>query len=106
MELMDGGLFDLEDPMNPEEELRTPMTSVQRQMIRELFAQIGVTDAHGQFQLVADLTGVRITSVGDLEVAAANVLIRQLKGRVANMSRANTGDAWADREEDTWIDRL
>ena len=92
--------------MNPGEELRTPMTSVQRQMIRELFAQIGVTDAHGQFQLVADMTGVRITSVGDLELAAANVLIRQLKGRVANMSRASTGDAWADREEDTWIDRL
>jgi DNA polymerase-3 subunit epsilon len=82
------------------------MTSLQRQMIRELFAQLGVTDARSQFEKVAELTGVRIASVTELEVAPASVLIHRLKGRVASSGRANTGNAWADRDEDTWIDRL
>lgn len=107
MEAMDGGLFDLEDSAPTEaQSAPTPMTALQRQTIRELFAQIGVADARAQFDIVAELTGIRITSVGDLEVGPANVLIQMLCGRATRSGHANTGNAWADREEDTWIDRL
>jgi len=101
------GLFDIGEPL-PEgtSEKRTAMTQVQRQMIRELFAQMNVTDARDQFRIVADLTGVRINSVSELEVTPANVLIRQLKSHVTRAGRGNTGNAWADREDETWIDRL
>lgn len=104
---MDGGLFDLDDSVPAEEQAApTPMTAVQRETIRELFAQIGVIDARAQFDIVAELTGVRITSVAALEVGPANVLIQMLRGRAARSGHVNTGNAWADREEDTWIDRL
>lgn len=100
------GLFDFEEPA-PQPEVRpAPMTPLQRQMIRDLFAQLGVAEARDQFDMVADLTGVRIAAVTDLEVAPANVLIHQLKGRVSSIGRTNTGNAWADRDDDTWIDRL
>jgi hypothetical protein len=107
MEVMDGGLFDLDDSVRAEEPATpTPMTALQRKTIRELFAQIGVVDARAQFDVVAELTGVRITSVAELEVGPANMLIQMLRGRAARSGHANTGNAWADREEDTWIDRL
>lgn len=104
---MDSGLFDLDDQMPLKEEpASSPLSPTQRQTIRELFAQLGVTDARAQFDMVAELTGVRITSVKDLEAGPANVLMQMLRGRIARSGRANTGNAWADREEDTWIDRL
>jgi len=107
MEAMDGGLFDLDDVVPTEEQAApTPMTALQRQTISELFAQVGVVDADAQFDIVAELTGVRITSVAQLEVGQANVLIQMLRGRAARSGHVNTGNAWADREEDTWIDRL
>ena len=104
---MDGGLFDLEDPVSDGvEPAPAPMTSTQRQTIRDLFEQLGVTDARSQFNVVAELVGVRITSVAQLEVGPANVLIQMLRGRAARSGHARTGNAWADRTEDTWIDRL
>ncbi len=104
---MEDGLFNLVDPMTQNEE-RAPisLSLKQRQAIRELFAQLGVTDARAQFDMVAELTGVRIASVVELEAETANVLLHMLRGRVASSGRANTGNAWADRDEDTWIDRL
>lgn len=55
---MDHGLFNLDDPA-PRNEERAPMplSPTQRQAIRELFAQLGVTDARAQFDMVAELTG-------------------------------------------------
>ena len=82
------------------------LNSVQRDAIRELFAKIGVVSAREQFDIVAELTGVRIASVAELESGPASVLIQMLRGRAARSGRASTGNAWADREEDTWIDRL
>lgn len=107
MEPMDGGLFDLEDPVsNGPEPAPAPMTSIQRQTIRGLFEHLGVADARSQFDVVAELTGVQITSVGQLEADKASLLIHMLNGRASRSHRVNTGNAWADREEDTWIDRL
>lgn len=104
---MDGGLFDLEVPVSDgAEPAPAPMTSIQRQTIRDLFEQLGVTDARSQFDVVAELAGVRITSVAQLEVGPANVLIQMLRGRAARSGHASTGNTWADRTEDTWIDRL
>lgn len=104
---MDSGLFDLDDSAPAEKQTApNPMTALQRRTIRELFAQIGVSDARAQFDIVAELTGVRITSVAELEVGPANVLIQMLRGRAARSGHVNTGNAWADRDEETWIDRL
>lgn len=104
---MDSGLFDLDDPgAQNEAPPSSPMSPIQRQRIRELFAQLGVADARAQFDMVAELTGTRIASVAELDAGTANVLLQMLRGRVARSGRANTGNAWADRDEDTWIDRL
>lgn len=106
MERVEDGLFSIDEPTLDGARETTLMTSVQRRMIRELFAQINVTNARDQFRMVADLTGVSISSVSELDVAAANVLIRQLKSHGSITRRESTGNAWDDRDEETWIDRL
>jgi DNA polymerase-3 subunit epsilon len=83
-----------------------PMTDAQRKLLREGFASLGVSTAREQFALVEELVRVRLERVTDLSESAAQSLIYALRGRVANAGRANTGDSWADRDEDTWIDRL
>ena len=104
---MENGLFNFDAPA-PQDDSPAPMplSPNQRQMIRGLFAELGVTGARAQFDMVAELTGVRIASVAELEAGTANVLLQMLRGRVARAGRSNTGNAWADRDEDTWIDRL
>jgi hypothetical protein len=104
---MDNELFDLAGSHQRLGSVpQSPMTAVQRQAIRELFAKLGITTASEQFSAVADLTGVRVASVAEVKVDTANVLIRSLQGRVARLASGRSGNAWADREEDTWIDRL
>ncbi len=83
-----------------------PMTGEQRSEIRELFAALDVATAARQFQVTAELTGVQITSVGELNAVTAQRLIGALKRRVQSSGRVKTGNSWDDREEDTWIDRL
>lgn len=101
------GLFDLNESAS-QDAVAAPalMTPVQRETIRELFAKIGVTSAREQFDMVAELTGVQISSVAQLEADKANLLIHMLSGRASRAHRVNTGNSWADRDEDTWIDRL
>nr|WP_307333881.1 hypothetical protein [Microbacterium sp. SORGH_AS_1204] len=82
------------------------MTPIQRETIRDLFAKIGVGTARAQFDMVAELTGVQISSVTQLGADKANVLIHMLRGHASRAHHANTGNSWADRDEDTWIDRL
>lgn len=78
----------------------------QRSALRALFEQLGVSDAKGQFQVVEEVTGQRIRSVNELLASNAQVLIHQLPARILNRGKKNTGNAWADRDEDTWIDNL
>ncbi len=99
-------LFD--DEREPEDVPATPamMTESQRAEIRSLFNALGIQTAREQFDFVAEATGTRITSVLELDAPTANVLISRLRGRVAAHGRTFTGNAWEDRTEDTWIDRL
>lgn len=83
-----------------------PMTDSQRSEIRDLFARLDVATAALQFEATAELTGVRINSVGELDAATAHRLIGALKRRVVSSGRVASGNSWDDREEDTWIDRL
>ena len=83
-----------------------PMTDGQRSEIRELFARLDIPTAARQFEVTAELTGVRIASVGELDAASAHRLIGALKRRVVSSGRVTTGNSWDDREEETWIDRL
>lgn len=84
------------------------MRNEQRDEIRSLFASLGLATAREQFELVNVLIGVRLNSVTELAATNASALIHRLRERVDSgpKSKASTGNSWADREEDTWIDRL
>ena len=101
-------LFDFRDDGNPEvgEPLPKSMTDSQRRLIRDAFDLLGLKNAQEQFAVVEELTGVRIHSVRDLQESTAQTLLHFLGNRVKNVNKQDTGDAWADRDEDTWIDKL
>lgn len=82
------------------------MTPSQRSEIRGLFAELEISTAPEQFEVVKELTGHTLSSVGELTAAAAQMLTARLKTRLARRGRTSTGNSWDDREEDTWIDRL
>lgn len=83
-----------------------PMYDSQRAEIRSQFTQLGLATARSQFELVEELIGIRLKSVTELTAADAQQLILRLRGRVSLLSRSSTGNSWADRDEDTWIDKL
>lgn len=83
-----------------------PMTDDQRAQIRGLFTALGMAAASEQFDLVHVLVGIRLNSVADLDSKTAATLIPRLSKRVQSMKRDSTGNSWADREDDTWIDKL
>jgi hypothetical protein len=82
------------------------LTGSQREALRKAFASLGILSARAQFEMVEELTGQRITSVLDLREQHAQTLIHRLADKVNSLERKNTGNAWDDREEDTWIDKL
>lgn len=97
---------DEDDDTEPTSARPLPMTEGQRSEIRGLFARLDVSTAALQLDATAELTGVRISSVGELDAATAHRLIGALKRRVVSSGRVISGNSWDDREEDTWIDRL
>ncbi|GAA4742139.1 hypothetical protein GCM10025783_11810 [Amnibacterium soli] len=82
------------------------MSDRQRESLRAAFAQLGVTAAKDQFALVETLTGQRISSPRELGAQQAQALLIQLRRRSEQAGQTFTGNAWADRQEDTWIDKL
>ncbi|WP_262003568.1 hypothetical protein [Microbacterium sp. Mcb102] len=82
------------------------MTPAQRAELKELFSQLGVSTAAEQFRAVHELTGVRISNVGELQGAHAHRAIEGLRKRVASLGTVRTGNSWDDREEPTWLDNL
>lgn len=82
------------------------MSDATRGQVRQAFAKLGVTTAREQFAVVAELTGQRITSVAELTQRQAQTLLLSLSRRVEATGTRSTGNAWADRAEDTWIDKL
>lgn len=102
-------LFSLLDDNAPDDAspaVPSMMSDSQRSEIRELFGCLGVAGAREQFELVYELTAQRIASVAELDFDTAQTLIRRLRNRVQNLGRANSGNAWDDRPDDTWIDKL
>lgn len=71
-----------------------------------MFFELDMSTAQMQFDVVRELIGIRLASVGDLTAADAQRLIPRLRGRVATLGRASTGNAWDDRDHETWIDRI
>ncbi|MFF2485144.1 hypothetical protein ACFVSU_01985 [Microbacterium sp. NPDC058062] len=99
-------LFD-EQPAVKEARLAPVMMSdAQRKAIRSLFESLQIPTAREQFRIVAEVTGINITSVAELDGATAHRLIERLRTRVANQGRESTGNSWDSRTEATWIDRL
>ncbi|WP_144832551.1 hypothetical protein [Microbacterium sp. BH-3-3-3] len=99
-------LFDFEEPEQPVEPTTYPMTPDQRVVIGGHFRTLGIVDAPTQFEVVAELIGVRISRVQDLTARQAVTLIGRLESRVAAGGRSATGSSWDQRDHDTWIDRL
>jgi hypothetical protein len=83
-----------------------PMTPAQREGIRKAFASLGIADASSQFAIIENLTGQRVTRVHDVTSQRAAALLPLLVARVSSGDRVPTGNAWTDRTEDTWIDKL
>lgn len=81
-----------------------------RAKVRQSFAELEVTTAREQFRMVAELTGQQITSVTEMTQREALRLLLGLSRRIEatriSSGRKSTGNAWADRTEDTWIDKL
>ncbi|WHE37814.1 hypothetical protein [Microbacterium sp. BDGP8] len=82
------------------------MSEATRGQLREAFANLGIVTAREQFTVVAELTGQRITSVGELTQRHAQTLLLRLSRRVDASGARVTGNAWADRTEETWIDKM
>lgn len=82
------------------------MTDSQRTQIRAAFAALGTHRAREQFDVVEQLTGQKISSVTELERRHAHNLILGLQRRLDSIGSQRSGNAWTDREEDTWIDKL
>jgi hypothetical protein len=99
-------LFDEEPSSEDQRSDPVMMSDLQRSEIRSLFESLEVRAARQQFDLVAEITGTKISSVQDLNGATAQRLIGRLRTRVANLGRASTGNSWDDRTEETWIDQL
>lgn len=82
------------------------MSETTRAQVRRAFERLGVTTAREQFVVVAELTGQRITSAAELTQKHAQLLLVRLTRRAESLGTRSTGNAWADREEDTWIDKM
>ena len=99
-------MFAEDEPDAPSEKTVESMTVSQREHLRGLFAQMGAVTAREQFQIVEEITGQRLNSVRDLTARNAQMLLLQLPARIESRGRVLTGNAWTDRVEDTWIDKL
>ena len=97
---------DLPDEQTKPDKAEEKITESQRSVLRVSFSKLGVNDAPGQFALVKELTGQCIKTVQELEARNARILIFRLEEKVRSIGRKSTGNAWDDREEDTWIDKL
>ena len=78
----------------------------QRSVIRDAFGRLGISDAREQFKVVYELTAQQARSPAELQARHAQALISGLADRIRALGVARSGNAWDDREEDTWIDRL
>ena len=99
-------LFDLGGPPAVSSALPLMISSEQRSTIREAFKRLGVLDAPAQFEVVFQLTAQRVRSPDELQASHAQQLILGLSERTRALGTERTGNAWADRDEDTWIDKL
>ncbi|WP_162925029.1 hypothetical protein [Mycetocola zhujimingii] len=106
---MSDALFVFGDPQEPSprgDNPPFPMTDSQRKLIRAAFSRLGIADAKTQLSMVNDLIGVPIRRVTDLTAQSASTLLPLLAARADRNGRPSTGNAWADRPEDTWLDKL
>lgn len=99
-------LFDISDRPDPHPDAPQMITPDQRSAVRNAFAQLGIVDAPAQFEIVYQLTSQRVRSPTELEARHAQILLRGLEERLRSQGIHRTGNAWADRDEETWIDKL
>lgn len=103
---LEPSLFDLGDDLTPPDGAPEMNSVQQRSSVRDVFAALGVSDASAQFEIVHQLTGQRVRSPRELLARYAQVLVARLADRLRTQKVRRTGNAWDDREEDTWIDKL
>ncbi|MBG6058054.1 hypothetical protein RCH16_001252 [Cryobacterium sp. MP_M5] len=99
-------LFDLGNQPGHAATSLAMITPDQRRLIREAFGRLGISDAREQFEVVYELTSQRVSSPTELQARHAQALISGLVDRIRALGIVRSGNAWDDREQETWIDRL
>ena len=99
-------LFNLDADQMPTIAVPEMITVGQRMSVREAFEVLGITEAREQFEVVHQLTAQKVTFPLQLQARHAQMLIAGLTERILAKGTVRTGNAWDDRDEDTWIDKL
>lgn len=72
--------------------------------LRTALDEAGAVTMKQRRELVEELAGRPVAALRDLSIIEARAVSEGLAAR--KKSRDGTRDAWADRDGDTWIDRL
>lgn len=99
------GLFNIPSGAAPGELQEMPIRPEQVQQIREAFDTAGLAGQEERKALINSLVIRDVTSLRELHAVEVRRIISAIEQRSADRPKSR-GSAWADRDEDTWIDKL
>lgn len=82
-----------------------PIRDVQVQQIRDAFAAAGVDSMDERRAIIESCTVRPVTSIRELLAKDVRPILRRIQER-SLPPKPNSGSAWDNRDEDTWIDKL
>lgn len=82
-----------------------PIRDAQVQQIRDAFAAAGVDSMDERRAIIESCTVRKVTSIRELLAKDVPKILRRIEER-SLPAKPNSGSAWDNREEDTWIDKL
>ncbi|MEO3932307.1 hypothetical protein WMO79_05775 [Micrococcaceae bacterium Sec7.4] len=104
---MNDSTFDIFDKPDRTPDILTdiPIRDVQVQQIRDAFAAAGIDSMDDRRAIIESCTVRNATSIRDLLAKDVRPILRRIEEQ-SLPQKANTGSAWDNREEETWIDKL
>lgn len=99
------GLFDIPSDRSPTTLQETPIRQEQVQQIREAFDRAGIAEQGERKALINSVVIREVASLRELHSVEVRRVLTAIEQRSADKPKSK-GSAWADREEDTWIDKL
>jgi hypothetical protein len=82
-----------------------PIRDVQVQQIREAFAAAGIDSMADRRAIIESCTVRKVTSIRELLAKDVPAILRRIEER-SLPAKPNSGSAWDNRDQDTWIDKL